>query len=150
MCGEGNKSKVNKQGDAKFTRHCAANECSKGSNKTEPDGVKGSKCVAERSFISTNKQLPIDEKPQFVRAYRRPVNTQSNIRSYDKCDECAHPYKSSGEERRLSSINVSFFYHPLSTHSWRCGRSVPMVVFAPWPGNTMVSSGNTKSFCSTD
>ncbi len=37
-------------------------------------------------------------------------------------------------------------YQPRSIHSWRCGRSVPIVVSAPWPGSTIVSSGNVNSF----
>ncbi len=32
-----------------------------------------------------------------------------------------------------------------STHSWRCGRSAPMVVSTPWPGSTIVVSGNVNS-----
>ena len=32
-------------------------------------------------------------------------------------------------------------YQPRSIHSWRCGRSVPIVVSSPWPGITIVSAG---------
>src|SRR5205807_7536412 len=32
-------------------------------------------------------------------------------------------------------------HQPLAIHSWRCGRSSPMVVSSPWPGITIVSGG---------
>ena len=41
-------------------------------------------------------------------------------------------------------------HQPRSTHSCRCGRSVPMVVSSPWPGRTMVSAGSVNSFVSRE
>ena len=35
-------------------------------------------------------------------------------------------------------------YQPRSIHSWRCGRSVPIVVSSPWPGSTIVSAGKRE------
>ncbi len=39
----------------------------------------------------------------------------------------------------------TYRYQPRSAHSWRCGRSVPMVVSSPWPGMTIVSAGNLEN-----
>ena len=36
-------------------------------------------------------------------------------------------------------------YQPRSIHSWRCGRSVPIVVSSPWPGSTIVSAGTART-----
>jgi len=36
-------------------------------------------------------------------------------------------------------------YQPRWIHSFRCGRSRPMVVGLPWPGRTWVSSERVKS-----
>ena len=41
-------------------------------------------------------------------------------------------------------------HQPRSTHSCRCGRSVPIVVSTPWPGITIVSAGRVNSLLSID
>lgn len=51
--------------------------------------------------------------------------------------------KVGGRSRRLGGPR----YQPRSIHSSRCGRSRPMVVGLPCPGNTSVSSGRTNSLC---
>ena len=46
-----------------------------------------------------------------------------------------------GRPRRRSR-RLARCYQPRSIHSWRWGRSAPIVVRSPWPGSTMVSAGS--------
>ena len=45
----------------------------------------------------------------------------------------------------LHELPARLNHQPRAHHSGRCGRSVPSVVSAPWPGCTMVSSANRSN-----